>query len=673
MSAVVREGVLLTFRVKDDAVDRVEALIQSLLSDPEAVLVVVVALDADEFTALAEFVSSALRPLVRPPHQLRVVANDPWRLTASSEEETLTFPVCKFWDSMAHVAWELGASWVMLLGDDIKIDSDSARHHFRTIRDTFRTLAEQLGLPTPGCTFCGCPWWSDRSFPGFPTFPVIGREHKAIFEGLIPRHRKDAFVNQDLDPYLQQLYRRYGLAPQMQNLFLKNCVGGNAVANVQAHPRYTRVSANGWRDHVLEDHKPLGDWLRSQSTLSKVEGLCMVDVIVPSYRVEVAILERICSMQVPFNWRTKFIIILDNPDRLIELGYANDIELEAHLRRHAGGADVMVRANKCNLGAPATRNKGLELTAAEWVVFLDDDVLVEEKLLVHYAQRLDDVLSNDAEAQRVCGLIGLVQFPRKGADCRQQGILASHLTFAFEVADFEGYNNPAWGVTANILVRRLPGVILDLAYAKTGGGEDIDYCLRLAEAAGPGSTFLTAPKAVARHDFWENPWPHFRGWGRGDGALFDRFPSLTFRASLNFVECMAFALPLALVAFVLSAFPVCTAAAATFCLAPVAEWIRRLLAWDELSYRCQVSGVSFQIASLGRIVVVAAFSVFYESAVESGRLVGHARRGQWHNVGRRFDWHVGRLSDSKMQTRKREAATLTILTALVAFVTKFAS
>ena len=38
----------------------------------------------------------------------------------------------------------------------------------------------------------------------------------------------------------------------------------------------------------------------------------------------------------------------------------------------------MVRANECNLGAPASRNKGLSLTAAEWVLFLDDDVHVED-------------------------------------------------------------------------------------------------------------------------------------------------------------------------------------------------------------------------------------------------------------------------------------------------------
>lgn len=686
-TAQVREGVLLTFRADDEAIKRVKALLRSLLSDPEAVLVVVVALDGDQFTARRESVSSALKPLLRAPHQLRVVANEQWPPAASAqaasaddeeEEEDAggeqqqqgnIFPICKFWDSMARVAWEEGASWVMLLGDDIEIDSASAGHHFQTIRDTFRSLADRVGLRDPDSTFCGCPWWSDRSFPGFPTFPVVGREHATIFEGevgLIPHHRKDTFVNQDLDPYLQQLYQRYGLAPRMENLFLKNCVGGNAVGNVQSDPRYTRVGACGWRDHVLDDHRVLGDWLRSHSASGDVERLYMVDVIVPSYRVDVAILKRICTMQVPSNWRTRFIFVVDNPDRLQDLGYASDIELEAYLRHHAGGADVMVRANDCNLGASATRNAGLQLTAAEWVLFLDDDVHVEQNLLLRYAQRLDDVMADEAQAQRLCGLIGLVRFPRKGASWRQQGILASHLAFAFEVAVFEGYSNPAWGVTANILIRRLPKVLFDLMYAKTGGGEDIDFCLRLTKAAGPGSTFLTAPGAEARHEFWENPWAHFKGWGRGDGALFDRFPSLSYRAFFNFVECMAFALPVAVVAFLLSASVVFAAATATFFLAPVAEWIRRLLALDSLAYRCQVSGVPFQIASLGRIVVVAALSVFYESAVESGRLIGHIRRGQWHNIGRRFDWHVGRLPDFYVQTLQQEATTLTILVALVA-------
>ena len=45
------------------------------------------------------------------------------------------------------------------------------------------------------------------------------------------------------------------------------------------------------------------------------------------------------------------------------------------------------------------------------------------------------------------------------------------------------YNLPKWmggtvrGVTANIMVRRVDGLDFDTVYAKTGGGEDVDYCM----------------------------------------------------------------------------------------------------------------------------------------------------------------------------------------------------
>ena len=35
-----------------------------------------------------------------------------------------------------------------------------------------------------------------------------------------------------------------------------------------------------------------------------------------------------------------------------------------------------------------------------------------------------------------------------------------------------------WGVTANLLLRRLPGIKFGDSFPKTGGGEDVDICLR---------------------------------------------------------------------------------------------------------------------------------------------------------------------------------------------------
>eukprot|EP00179_Madagascaria_erythrocladioides_P007590 CAMPEP_0198324240 /NCGR_PEP_ID=MMETSP1450-20131203/12307_1 /TAXON_ID=753684 ORGANISM="Madagascaria erythrocladiodes, Strain CCMP3234" /NCGR_SAMPLE_ID=MMETSP1450 /ASSEMBLY_ACC=CAM_ASM_001115 /LENGTH=88 /DNA_ID=CAMNT_0044028021 /DNA_START=31 /DNA_END=294 /DNA_ORIENTATION=+ len=78
-------------------------------------------------------------------------------------------------------------------------------------------------------------------------------------------------------------------------------------------------------------------------------------------------------------------------------------------------------------------------------------------------------------------------------------VLMSYLTFAFEVARHEKYAKPAWGVTANLLMRRSE-VRFDEAYARTGGGEDVDFCLRSSERV--GMSLKACPSAEVCHDFW---------------------------------------------------------------------------------------------------------------------------------------------------------------------------
>jgi glycosyltransferase involved in cell wall biosynthesis len=44
--------------------------------------------------------------------------------------------------------------------------------------------------------------------------------------------------------------------------------------------------------------------------------------------------------------------------------------------------------NTSNMGAPKTRNVGLDESAADWVLFLDDDVVPEYDLLQHYVDAI---------------------------------------------------------------------------------------------------------------------------------------------------------------------------------------------------------------------------------------------------------------------------------------------
>jgi hypothetical protein len=102
----------------------------------------------------------------------------------------------------------------IVLGDDISIE---CHYHYRIICRTFLDI-QKLGHPL----WFGCPWFNDRTFPDFPTFPIVRRLHKNIFNGLIPENRRSSFCNQDLDPYLQRLYLKFGAAPLLKDAFLTN-------------------------------------------------------------------------------------------------------------------------------------------------------------------------------------------------------------------------------------------------------------------------------------------------------------------------------------------------------------------------------------------------------------------------------------------------------------------
>ena len=80
----------------------------------------------------------------------------------------------------------------------------------------------------------------------------------------------------------------------------------------------------------------------------------------------------------------------------------------------------------------------------------------------------------------------------------------SDITFFYDLPDWMG---APWGVTANLLVRRAGNVRFDERYAKTGGGEDVDFCVRLVAETGLPLGRAAAARVV--HEWW----PAADAWG----------------------------------------------------------------------------------------------------------------------------------------------------------------
>ena len=114
------------------------------------------------------------------------------------------------------------------MGDDVILQD---ANWMSTIHHTFTELSATEGVPNG----IGCVAFTDTSFPGFPTFPVVHRTDLEIFGGdVIP----DFFTNQDGDPFLFQLYRRWGCSIRVPSR-LCNRLGGRGNA------RYDKVKAIG--------------------------------------------------------------------------------------------------------------------------------------------------------------------------------------------------------------------------------------------------------------------------------------------------------------------------------------------------------------------------------------------------------------------------------------------
>lgn len=656
------EGVLLTLRLGDDKdaqskIDSVVKLLDQIEEDRLCLYMVVLALDDDEKdnAAATKMIDSIKSRKSRQQLQaFHTIINPP---TVPGEP----FAICQVWDEMASKAWEEGADWVVLLGDDVEI---KCPYHYRAFYRSFLDIHERLNVPFG----FGCPYWNDTSFPGFPSFPCVGKFHHHMFRGrLIPKHRVKNFINQDLDPYLQRMYSKFNAAPCVKEAKLVNKTGGNIGS--QSSPRYERVEAVGWRDFVVDDIEKIRENLPPGTP-----EMTLLDVVVPSYRVRFDYLESICYLNVPKHLETLFIIVVDNTSALrraatiltdkkedaVTLDQGERI-LEEHLSRT--GNNVRVRCNPTNIGASASRNRGLNESSAEFVLNLDDDLIPNPDLLEQYGRKLNEI-DHD-----VVGLIGLVRFPRSPTlPLRHAAVLMSYLTFMFEIAersDMYKPCGPAWGVTANILFRRTH-VRFDLAYAKTGGGEDVDFSLRVT-AASNGGRLLTVPEACVVHPFWPGSVftlsSHFFNWAIGDGSLFKRFPAYRYWSFPNLPETMLLLSPFSLLFgpwAVIRLLPWFVAGDFLVDFAHQTEYHHRCLLLeqgpDDIPKRSQVFYFLSHLLANAYVIVL-----------ECGRLWGHFRRLEpLEGFSQRFDWHIGRLQDAPAKFRRREAYKFGIFCAMAA-------
>src|SRR5690606_24539533 len=90
-----------------------------------------------------------------------------------------------------------------------------------------------------------------------------------------------------------------------------------------------------------------------------------IDVVIPSFRLQSKYLKAIVGMAIPENCRVRFLIIADNPA----------LPVPPEVSAYVDGTQVLLIRNKVNLGASESRNQGIAYSNADWILFLDDDII----------------------------------------------------------------------------------------------------------------------------------------------------------------------------------------------------------------------------------------------------------------------------------------------------------
>ncbi|KAL1659987.1 glycosyltransferase family 2 protein [Schizophyllum commune] len=481
----------------------------------------------------------------------------------------------------------------------------------------------------------GCVAFKDETFAGMPTFPVVHRKHLDMFGGeVIP----DIFVNQDGDPYLYTIYRRFGCSRMLEDCRLRNDIGGSVDA------RYTKESAPKWSFETLRvGVSRLRDELLKEDGGVVPQEKLSLDIVVPSYRVSIEALQAILSLRPSATCETSYIIIIDDP---------NAEGTQELLDKYSHRPEVRIRVHSTNLGASAARNRGMAESTADWVAFLDDDITPEPNFLLE----AEKCIRNHPHA---AGFVGHCKFPPADTIFKAAVHFAG-VTYFWAIATQRDRDVP-WGVTANLIARRADdGVLYDLVFPKTGGGEDIDFCLQKTahSLAKGGEAFYAAPDAIVTHPWWHDgkrSYWRFYMWSVGDGALMRMYPQHSYRdyapnAAESILTCMglllagAALLRLDIVRFALTALP-------SVVLANLLLDVYRHLVLDDGS---NIGNPSRQVELSGGYRALAVLeSTFLRIFSEMGRTVGVLKRGEYAQLGMRFDWFVGRWGDGPKQNERK--------------------
>jgi GT2 family glycosyltransferase len=642
--------------------------------------------------------------------------------------------VADVWQALGGKAFEQGADYVVLWHTAEAAFSDPAwtRHLLDEVNGLARALAASLGEAdlAPALTGFGCVALLSEDRPRARFDLVLPRAHYESLGNhvLAPAWLADAANGgPSVDRRLYYTYAKLNAARPSTRCGLlhgKEVGGGGSsggggggcgLSGLEMVPPTARLQISDEDETVLAlaDHlvARLGQWTKKERgsggsgsggqwdgsalALLRRRGLPpSLDVVVPTYRVDMELLQGICGTA-PANQGSLTYVVVDDPGKVNTDNWRSGggggrptpmLTVPMMQRRLSQAKPALVLVNSVNMGVTRSRNRGLEASGAEWIVFQDDDVVPDVALLKAYSEAIARHASSaaaeamgkepaqaqaqaQAQGQRpVVGFCGMIHFPEP-FNAFTAALRMSGVTNAFEIAQLTP--EPVWGCTANVCMRNGPWLRFAEDWEKCGGGEDIDFFLRLRDVGRVRSAF----PAAAVHPWWTDgrrSYWHFRMWGLGDGRLQKLYPEQCYRSAPCAVETLLAVAVVGLAPFWLAAYSGLLAGSPMV----TPRWVLQLAAiiflgvlevdmlGNVLCDRLLLRVVNSESLGGWRRTLGAMEAALILGFAELGRLQYHLRHpnGRLRDIGVRFDFYCGKIP------RARRAWQLTYALKFVGFL-----
>ncbi|MFD0763434.1 glycosyltransferase family 2 protein [Mucilaginibacter lutimaris] len=333
-----------------------------------------------------------------------------------------------------------------------------------------------------------------------------------------------------------------------------------------------------------------------------------IDVIIPSYRLNPATLLPILNLKIPSGALVKFYLIADNPS----------IKPDEAILQLVDNQTVFLLINEQNIGASATRNRGIEAGAASWILFLDDDISVNNNLLTTYVNAIKGWPYET-------GFIGVVLMPPEPTLFAKAVSVNGSMgifTVAQQKPDF------AWGATANIMVNRkaVGNIRFSDAYPKTGGGEEVEFFLRVRQN-NKFKNYKSLPAAEVTHPWWgdgSTDFLRFYRYGKGNSYLAQRNNTYRWYDFLNTPETLL----ISLIGLICTLHQRLHMAVFFFLIATII-----------IEYIVNIVRVHRSIKKFAPVLSI--YVMLLRNIYETGILLGNISRGRLQGLGERFNYEGG--------------------------------